>query len=205
VVTDTRLPEHYLTDPRLDALDDAAYRVFINGLMWSVTHGTDGVLPALALRWLHPDAGRVTGAAQTLVAAGLWTQTGNGHMVRDFGKHQSSAETVEHMRKQARERKERQRRHERGDHSLCRPEHCESLSRNGVTRDSSPSHGVTGRVTTEDRTGSAVEGELAGSGEHANGNDQTRRAACCEDHAVRYGPRGSPMCTDCWTGSAATA
>jgi hypothetical protein len=32
---------------------------------------------------------------------------------------------------------------------------------------------------------------------NTNGTDQSHRSACCEDHAVRYGPRGSPMCNDC--------
>ena len=54
-MTETRFPESFLTDPRIDNLSDAAFRVYVNGEIYSVSHGTDGALTGRALRFLHPE------------------------------------------------------------------------------------------------------------------------------------------------------
>lgn len=107
-MTDTRLPEHFLTSPTLDGLTSDAFRVYANGLMWSVTHGTDGLIPDRALRLLHPDGRRLELAAE-LHAAGLWHHDDAGYHVPDFLKYQTPAEQVEKARTLARERKRKQR------------------------------------------------------------------------------------------------
>jgi len=137
-VTDTRLPEHYLTSPTLDALTSDAFRVYVNSLIWSNAHGTDGVLPTRALRLLHPDGTRHD-LADELVAVGLLEQSDDGYTVRDFLTYQSSAKSVETARELARDRKRRQREREQE----------EALSR--VT-DPVTSRG-TSRGRPEDRTG----------------------------------------------------
>ena len=45
-MTDARLPERWLNDGRLQRVSASAYRLFGNGLMWTVANRTDGHLPA---------------------------------------------------------------------------------------------------------------------------------------------------------------
>ncbi|MDQ6875795.1 MAG: hypothetical protein M3042_12130 [Actinomycetota bacterium] len=146
-MTDTRLPEHYLTSPGLDALTDPAHRVFVNGLMWSVTHGTDGELTRRSLRWLHPDPLLIGPACVELVAAGLWQEHGEGWLIVGFLDHQSAAADVQASREKAAAARRRQRAHARGDHSLCSPDSCTHAAMSGG--DTAPRRGA----TPEDRTG----------------------------------------------------
>jgi hypothetical protein len=146
-VTDTRLPEHYLTSATLDGLSDPAFRVYINGLMWSVTHGTDGGVPRRSLRWLHPDATATGPAVVELAAAGLWTKCVDGWSIPDFLRHQSSATEVQVGRDRAAATKRRQRAHARDDHSLCSPDNCSVVRMSTVDKGSGPGG------TPEDRTG----------------------------------------------------
>jgi len=143
-VTDTRLPEHFLTSPTLDALSSDAFRVYVNGLMWSVTHGTDGLLPERSLRFLHPDGKRPELAAE-LTTTGLWECDDDGHHVPDFLRYQTPAEQVERSRAFTRERKRRQR-----DRECADDPDGDDLSVSRVTER------VTSGVTSEDRTGQAV-------------------------------------------------
>jgi len=92
-VTDTRLAESFLTHPALDELSDGAHRVYVQGLVYAVGHGTDGLLPRRSLRFLHPEGPRPANVAE-LVAAGLWSAVGDGYEVRNFLRYQSSAEQV---------------------------------------------------------------------------------------------------------------
>lgn len=103
-MTDTRLPEHFLTSPTLDGLSSDAFRVYVNGLMWSVTHGTDGLLPERALRYLHPD-GKRSEQLTELVTARLWEHDDAGYHVPDFLKYQTPATQIEKARATDRERK----------------------------------------------------------------------------------------------------
>ncbi len=112
-MTDTRLPEYFLTSPVLDSLTDAAFRVFINGLVCSVAHGTDGHLNTRALRLLHPDGPRYD-LVEDLLAIGLWRAVDGGYEIAKFLDHQSSAEQVAKGRAADRERKRRQREREAG-------------------------------------------------------------------------------------------
>jgi hypothetical protein len=43
-MTDARFPERWLNDRRLLRLSDAAFRLFVISLTWSVSNRTDGVL-----------------------------------------------------------------------------------------------------------------------------------------------------------------
>jgi hypothetical protein len=97
-MTDTNWPEHWLTDPGMNTLTDAAFRVFANGLMWSVTHGTDGELPRSALRWLHPDENALSAAVAELVAVGKWAEDSDGYLIANFLRHQTSAAVIEAAR-----------------------------------------------------------------------------------------------------------
>lgn len=97
-MTDARLPGRWLTDPTMDALSDRAWRTFTGGLMWSNEAGTDGLIPARALRFLHPRG--VDGAtASELVNAGLWEQGDDSFTVPHWKKRgQELASVVEQRR-----------------------------------------------------------------------------------------------------------
>lgn len=49
---DTRLPDHWLGDPKFDGLSDAGWRVLTHGYMWSNRHLTDGRVPYKSLKHL---------------------------------------------------------------------------------------------------------------------------------------------------------
>lgn len=52
---DTRLPDHWLGDPRFDGLSDAGWRILTHGYMWSNRYLTDGRIPHKSLRHLGTD------------------------------------------------------------------------------------------------------------------------------------------------------
>lgn len=49
---DTRLPDHWLGDPKFDGLSDAGWRILTHGYMWSNRHLTDGRVPYKSLKHL---------------------------------------------------------------------------------------------------------------------------------------------------------
>lgn len=195
-MTDTRLPEHFLTSPTLDGLTSDAFRVYVNGLMWSVTHGTDGLLPERSLRFLHPDGKRPEVAVE-LVAAGLWEHDDAGYHVPDFLRYQTPAEQVERSRAFTRERKRRQRDRECADD----PDE-DNLSVSRVT--DRVTERVTAAVTSEDRTGQdryvAVKGTNYGTFvgtqvEHEQSSDPAAVVACYACQTSN--PAGSNECGYC--------
>jgi hypothetical protein len=107
-MTDARIHESILVNDRVDGLSDGAFRVFVMALSWSVSQGTDGVLPQRAFRRLHPDGVRRDLIGE-LVAHGFLTAKGDGYEIRNFLRYQTPAETVERQRELARIRKATQR------------------------------------------------------------------------------------------------
>lgn len=93
-MTDAHLPGRWLTDPRMDALSDRAWRTFTGSLMWSNEQGTDGEIPQRALRLLHPEGVDGPTAAE-LVAAVLWKPLDTGFQVLGWNKSQSLAIDVQ--------------------------------------------------------------------------------------------------------------
>jgi hypothetical protein len=102
IVTDARLPGHWLNDWTLDGLSDRAWRTYAASLMWSAEQGTDGVLPEHAMRWLHP-LGVDDETRSELVAAGRWEPLPRGFRVLpEWSTHQSLAADVEWQRERNR-------------------------------------------------------------------------------------------------------
>lgn len=153
-MTDTRLAESFLTHPALDALSDAAHRVYVLGLVYAVSHGTDGRLPRRALRYLHPDGAQPV-LVDELLAAGLWQRTGEDYRVRHFLRYQSSAEQV----RLAAEARQAQRASEAERKREQRAKRKAAESPGGVPPDVPPDvPGDAGRDSTgqdSDRTGQA--------------------------------------------------
>jgi hypothetical protein len=109
-MTNANLPGHWLTNPKIDTLSDRAWRTFTGSLMYSAEQGTDGRLPRVAHRFLHPNGFDPTIAAE-LVSAHLWTydSTADEYAVADWSKSQSTAKQVEEFREGARERQRKAR------------------------------------------------------------------------------------------------
>jgi hypothetical protein len=110
-MTDARLPCHWLHDPAIEELSDRSWRTYTGSLMWSAEHGTDGRLPARALRLLHPD-GADDAAAAELVAAGRWKRVQDGYQIPDWEAHQSLAADVARQRERNRRRQRAWREHQ---------------------------------------------------------------------------------------------
>lgn len=109
-MTDARMPDRWLNDRRLLRLSDAAHRLYITGLLWSVTNRTDGHLDATDLSLLPSvDVTRT----QELVTAGLWDEAPTGgYVMGDFPATQTSATELgrlDRIRRQDRERQARKR------------------------------------------------------------------------------------------------
>lgn len=119
-MTDARLPDAWLGNPRFDLLSDEAWRVFTGALMWSARNGTDGWIPERYLRALHPD-GEKRAAFAEICEAGVWRKEaradGAGYQLIGWadGLGQSTAEQVERYREKARLRQRRKRAKDRAE------------------------------------------------------------------------------------------
>lgn len=90
-----RIDESAATHPKVLALSDRAFRVWVNGLCYCQTHLTDGSIPRAALRV-------VSGTQRTadeLVKAGLWIVHPDGYRVHDYLDWNDSRETIEYKRR----------------------------------------------------------------------------------------------------------
>jgi hypothetical protein len=109
VVTDTRLPERFITDRRIRRLTDAAHRLYVNAMVWSVANRTDGVIYDDDLA-LIPDIDR--DRADELIKAELWRRDRDRWLIVDYAATQTSKhelEVLENVRRRDREKKARQR------------------------------------------------------------------------------------------------
>lgn len=108
-MTDTRLTPTFLGNTKIDDLDDLAFRVHVNGMVYAGSHETDGHIPRRALRHLHPEAVDLLSVAEQLVKAGVWEAAPEGYVVHDFLHHQTPRAVLEQRREQEREKKRKQR------------------------------------------------------------------------------------------------
>lgn len=110
-MTDSRLPGRWLTDIRFESLSDRAWRTFCGSLMWSNEQGTDGAIPQLAMKYLHPH-GVDDATRSELIVARMWRATKTGIQVVDWAGStgQSAAADIAAQREnnRARQRKHRQ-------------------------------------------------------------------------------------------------
>jgi hypothetical protein len=152
------LPVH----PKVRALSDAAFRLYICAICWSSLNITDGHIPADQLRYLS-DVRRVRQCADQLVQVGLWETADDGWRIHDYLEYQPSAEKVARERALKRQRQERWR--AGGDASTdASPDPPVDASRD-TSRDASsrarthpiPSHGGSVGNHPADRNGRAAD------------------------------------------------
>jgi hypothetical protein len=99
---DDTLPVH----PKVRALTDAAFRLYICAICWSNLHLTDGYVPSSQLRYLS-DVRRPAQCAEQLVQAELWENAEGGWRIHDYLEYQPSAEKVRREREAKQHRQER--------------------------------------------------------------------------------------------------
>ena len=108
-----RLDDNFADHPKVIALSDSAFRLYIEALCYSNRQLTDGFIPNAVYLKLSTDD-----EADYLIDAGLWEEVhGNvispdlttGYQIRSYTEYQPTREKVEEKREQAKERLRRYR------------------------------------------------------------------------------------------------
>jgi len=147
-MADFRFPSHWLTDRRVMSLTGDEFKGFVTAGAWSVENRTDGRVTPDDIEFI-PRFPRA--CIPRLVQVGLWAEDGDGWLMVDYARVQTSRaefERLDNSRRREREKKRRQRAHKAGDHSFCGPE-CMSP---GQSPGQSPR-------TIQDRRGQARRGQ----------------------------------------------
>ena len=157
---DDMLPVH----PKVRALTDSAFRLYISAICWSNCNQTDGHIPSGQLRFVS-DVHRPRTRADQLVQAGLWETADDGWRIHDYLEYQPSAEKVKRERELKRQRQERWRAHVEASQdpsedgsSRARPHPIPSLGGSVVDQPS----GSNGRLPAEETLINAVQQAMAG-------------------------------------------
>ena len=110
-----KLDDEFWTHPKLEALSDRAFRLFMRSIGYASQHMTDGVLSAAALRTLGADA-RTCRELCTPVPpfdVGVWEPIGSqhkdGYRIHDYLDFNPSRESVMDRRRKEAEKKATQR------------------------------------------------------------------------------------------------
>ena len=143
-MTWAKITDTFNDDPVLLRLTRGIRLVYIEAIIWSCKHETDGRIPGHVLGRITDEPQPEQAAAQ-LVAAGLWTISADGFEITGFLTDQRSAEEIDKGRARGRERQERLRRHRIGDHEPCDPRYC-TTARSGVSN--AVTNGVTNGAPT---------------------------------------------------------
>ena len=114
-----RLDDNFADHPKVIALSDTAFRLYIEALCYSNRQLTDGFIPNAVYLKLSKDD-----EADYLIEAGLWeTVRGNvispdlttGYQIRSYTEYQPTREKVEEKREQAKERLRKYREGQKGN------------------------------------------------------------------------------------------
>jgi len=99
-----RLDDNFADHPKVIALSDSAFRLYIEGLCYANRQLTDGFIPSAVYTKLSREDD-----AQFLIEAGLWEEVDKGYHIRSYDEYQPTREKVESKRAEARERLKRYR------------------------------------------------------------------------------------------------
>jgi hypothetical protein len=105
-----RLDDNFADHPKVIALSDTAFRLYIEALCYSNRQLTDGFIPMAVYTKLSRND-----EADYLIEAGLWVDTENGYAIRSYTEYQPSREKVEEKREQAKERLRKYRESQKGN------------------------------------------------------------------------------------------
>jgi len=104
-----RLDDNAMDHPKIVALSDGAFRLWVRGLTYCQRYLTDGLIPVSALR-LFPGSSRARIEELTHSNAGgaaLWEQVDGGVRVHDYVGWNESRATVQKKKQESKERLER--------------------------------------------------------------------------------------------------
>ena len=103
-----RLDDNFADHPKVIALSDNSFRVYIYGLCYSNRQLTDGFIPfAVYSNWWRVANGAEP--ADDLINADLWLRVEGGFQIRSYDEYQPTRDKVESKRAEARERLKRYR------------------------------------------------------------------------------------------------
>ncbi len=150
---DDTLPVH----PKVRALSDAAFRLYICAICWSNLHLTDGYVPSDQLRYLS-DVRRPRLCVDQLVQAGLWEDAKDGWQIHDYLEYQPSAEKVQQEREAKRKRQAKWRGHVDASTDASQEPSRDASSR--ARTHPIPSRGGSVGIQSADRNGRAPDSDL---------------------------------------------
>jgi hypothetical protein len=163
-MSDSRLPDSWLGNPRFDEMSDETWRVWCGGLMWSNRHGTDGLIPKRYLKVLHPD-GEKRGAASWLSSKGFWLESGENYAFTEWVKFgQETAAVIAQNKESNRLRQQKYRDSLKDGQNPVSPK-PKPKKPQAVTRDIARD---VGQDTTETETGTGLVNEALSSHESVN-------------------------------------
>lgn len=113
-----KLPEEWFDRSDVEGLPAEVLLFHMSALAASCRHMTDGFIARRTLRHLW-EVADVAAAVAALVDADWWRPADDGWQIGDWNEFILAKSEVEHRRQQSRESTERNRRHGRGDHSMC--------------------------------------------------------------------------------------
>lgn len=94
-----KIDDAFLRHPKARAAGKDGRALFIAGLCWCATHGTDGRIEAYDLPVIAAEADvRPAATARRLVDVGLWEATDGGWLVHDYLDYNPSAAATEELR-----------------------------------------------------------------------------------------------------------
>ena len=159
----TKLDDHFHSNPKIQGVDDGAFRLYVNALNWSVANLTDGYIPTEEVRALARVAhrGAYHRRARALVTAGLWISTEKagqrGYLIHDFDHYQPTKAQVAQGREAARLRKQKSRAGGVSQRDRRGESHRDQTSGHGV------SHATPTRIREELQNSSSLTSHAEGS------------------------------------------
>lgn len=97
-----RLDDNFADHPKIIALSDTAFRLFITGLCYSNRQLTDGLIPyQIVNAWVGDNPLK---PSDELEDQNLWERVGKGFMIRSYTEYQPTKEKVTKKRDEARDR-----------------------------------------------------------------------------------------------------
>jgi hypothetical protein len=130
-MTWVKLGDDFADDCARVELTDAAFRVHVEALVWTMRRVTGGKIERRDIdRFAETDAPMA--AVKELLDVGFWQKTPAGYLVVHAMADQLEPKVIKHRRGLAADRQRRKRMHEAGDHSMCLPKSCKAAP---VTRD----------------------------------------------------------------------
>lgn len=97
-----RLDDNFADHPKVIALSDTAFRLFITGLCYSNRQLTDGLIPyQIVMAWVGDDLMK---PSDELESQELWKRVTKGFQIRSYNEYQPTREKVNEKRDAAKER-----------------------------------------------------------------------------------------------------